>query len=333
MTKIYHVTEFSKDFVRLTNPPAWKNIADRIGAEFVLYNFPEFSQRKIDRDSSNDAIWVIEAAYPDMSKMSLVELRTYIPNGKLVLLGGDTIFYLRQGSYGLEGIQEADLWLDLMDEVVVFFQKLGIKSDHWIWSGSESIFNQFDEYVNNIPPDLSLKDVDLNCFMTMGTVYRQNMLRFFQQKGLTFAIGAGCEAKNFDEMIEVYRKSWFTLGSTSPSWTTGQRSSKGFRDCAGISLGSLLIYDDFIDIRKKFGGGSIVPLYDYNNFESITHLINVLREDPDMYQYLLRLQREWLRFNTLENQFMRKLTKHNIFSAKSLRDSESKGEIHETVLA
>src|SRR5688572_22542203 len=118
--QILHVTEKQKEFVFLTNPPAWKNIAKRIDAEFILYDFPEFAQRKIDRDSSNDSIWVIEAAYPDMAKMSLTELRTYIPNGKIVVLGGDTIYYLRQSSYGLDGVGEADLWLDLMDEVVVF---------------------------------------------------------------------------------------------------------------------------------------------------------------------------------------------------------------------
>jgi hypothetical protein len=246
--------------------------------------------------------------------MSMKELRKYIPNGKLVCLGGDTIWFLRRNEDHINSPHEVDLWLDLLDEVVVYYNNIGVKADSWMWTISESLLNECEEYKNNIDVDFDKKDMDFVSFITISTEYRRNMVDYFNKRKKTFAVGVKCDSDNVADMISAYKKAWFHLGTTSPSWTTGIRTMKGFRDWLAPALNTLLIYDDFPEIRKKFGGGYIVPLYDYNYFESAEILMEYIRNDKELYKHLLKMQKTWIEYNTLEKQFLRKFRKHNIIS-------------------
>lgn len=322
MTTIYHVSEPNQDFVYLTHPPALRNVSEELECEFTLYNLADFAQRKFDKDSSNDLVWVIEAAYLEMSKMSIKELRSFFPNGKVVVISGDGIYHVRQGRHQINSPFEVDLWLDLMDEMVNLYRNMGVKTDSWIWSISQTMLDSFPaEEV-----DFSKKELDFVSFMSIGgNPYREGMVKYFHEKGCSFATGVSSLAKNTDQMIEAYKKAYFHVGSTSPGWTTGLRTMKGFRDAIAPYNNCLMLYDDHPDIRSKFGGGSIVPLYDYNSWDSLLNLMVKLAQDQELFKYYLSLQKIWVDFNTLEKQFMRMFRKHEIINFK--KDNEIEKEL------
>ena len=58
---------------------------------------------------------------------------------------------------------------------------------------------------------------------------------------------------------------------------------KGFRDWIGPHMGSMLIYDDYPDIRKHFQGGELVPLYEYGVFEGILAIHEHYSQNTDQY--------------------------------------------------
>jgi hypothetical protein len=327
MTTIYHVTEPEKPFVYLSNPPALHNIANEIGAELVVYPLQQFAHRHIDADHSNEAIWFIEAAYPQMSGMGMKELRRFAPNGKLVVLGGDTVWFVRRNEHHVQDPHEVDLWLDLMDEVVCLYRNMGINADSWMWTVTQTLLDQCEEYTQNLPVNFDAKEFDFVSLITVSTDYRRALVEYFKSKNKSFVMGVNCTAQNIPAMVEVYRKSWFHLGTTSPSWTKGIRTMKGFRDWLAPALNTLLIYDNHSDIMSKYGGGAIVPLYSYNSFESADYLMWLLREDKERYEYILKHQKLWVSHNTLEKQFMRKLKLHNILPTQTPAEKEADSEL------
>lgn len=299
---VSHLIELvdGQPYYLLTVNLALRNVAKQLGLCYATHEeMPECNY---------DSLVVFSAANL-RSGLTTAELRRQYPNGKLVCISGDAIYFRHRGIDEFDSPLEVDLFLDLLDGMVEYYRGSGVNADAWMWTASETVVNDFMK--RNRP---KTQNVDFIGLFSKRLPYRHQLWKTIQDGGFSFinrpntgrtkmVVGFG-----LDELYVAYSKCRFTLGTTSSSErrlskATFLRSMKGFRDWLGPACGNVLIYDNHPDIIKKYP----CPLYDYDKPETIFGLIKNID-----YAKVLTEQQDWLLDNTLEKQFLRLFKKHSL---------------------
>jgi hypothetical protein len=305
-------------------------LVNYLNAEVKLYNYDELKQRRIEVDSSNEALLVFEIGNPQHAGLNTEHLRYWFPNAKIVALCGDTQYYQFNNLQPQMNPNGIDLHLELTISGVEWLKSKGAVVDWWKWGISEKLIMGAIGYKHAMLKTMEFcpeqKNIDFIGVFHPGTVtnvgsWRYNAVNFLKENGYTFTTGGGDGHydKDFYRLFNHYISSWFTLGTTShnrPEITRNQ-SAKFFRDELGPILDSLLIYNDCELIRKTFGD-YIVPFYDYDNNQTIVDLYKRLKETEE-YQQLIKKQKEWVFDNSFERLLIRKLMEHKILQVKDLK--------------
>jgi len=265
-------------------------------------NNPPQPQRQHDK-----GIIVFAAARLKIDRVKTSDLKAAYPTAKLVCLGSDTIWYLKgRSTTGMvDRIKntefmtpyDCDLFLDLIDEVVDAYNSKGINSDTWMWSVSERLLNDFLSRPRGEPTK------DFIGLWHLNNMTRHNIWHTIDRAGKT-SIRSGQVNYNLDELFSAYASCRFTIGTTSPSWTTPYRTMKGFRDWIGPPCGSVLIYDNHPDILRKY---TCCPTYDYNRPDEIITLAKTIDREA-----VLREQVQWAKDYCIDKQFLRLFRKHKL---------------------
>lgn len=320
---IYSVSEFEKPFVSLTVPPALKQLGQWLNTQVIVRDYRLWNVRAIDRDSSNDVLVIVECSYLDYCRLSVKELRTYFPNGKIVVLGSDTKYYQARNTFQINHPSEVDLWLDLMTECAGKYKNVyGIKADTWAWTIAKSQYDYLENFKEtflrqNGQVEKKYDAISVLSPHTLERGYRKEMVDYLNKSNLRFTNGGGHGQMdtNVIKIYENYLRSSVVIGSSShDNQVEVVRSIKGWRDSLAHPLDILLIYDDHPDIIKFYGG--CVPLYKYDDFSSLVHLINSFKNDPERYARYVRLQKDFILQNTIEQQLFRLLNKHGIINER-----------------
>lgn len=328
--KIITVTE-PRFYTHWTTTLALRDIASTIGAEFEEYWIPPcygvpFTLDEV-KQEDDEVIAVIHAAHLKIAKIKVSDLRSKWPKAKIVTLGSDTIPYtVGEGHHeslltdkinGFEFVSplDADLHLDSMWSCVQYLRGKGVKADHWLWSVCNESWRLAD-YMLSMFKHVG-KTFDAICFGNVNIQndnYRRRMWQHLSNRGLRIYFGGSLpfttlEESELKKIYLHYISSCVTIGTTSPSWTSA-RTMKGWRDSLGIVLGAPLVYDQHEEIEAVYP--DIVPLYDYNNFDSLADLIFEFRDNRNKADDLCDKQRSWLKNWTIEKQFMRKFAEYGI---------------------
>ena len=231
---------------------------------------------------------------PDFKEHDERLLRQKFPNAKLACFTGDSIYYGYPDAFPWT----VDLWLDTVKIAVNKTTKF--PAEHFYWSVSETILR--DIQASALECGAKSRWFISLCHSNSGERTRfMNDLKYSGREVLW--------NQNLWELrpiYELYAKSWFALGHTTPVHDNKARSMKGFRDWLAPALDCLLIYDDYPDIRDL----EIVPTYKYLDAGEVIRLTDLLRNNPKLYQDFLEKQKKWAWDNSLEQQIERLFKKY-----------------------
>lgn len=314
--KIYNITN-EIPFEHVSVNWGIQGLAKYFPCEIITLTQNQLLQGKIDADSSN-CLLITPIGHPQHAGKSLLDIKTWFPNSKIITLGCDTQYY-QTNNLGFQwgNPHEIDLILDLMPPYVELFQNQGYKADLWIWSTSDRLLNNLKHLSPTI--DYTRK---INTFIgvyhpaTILSGYRYELIQYITKQGLSFTRGNGCghEDNHLEDLWDCYLDSWLTLGTTSHNNNHWNHLGlmKGFRDWVGPVLNCPLIYNKHPNIEKIFGK-ILIPLYNFDNFDDLISLANILIENRDVYEDLLKLQKQWVDNNTIDKQLFNLLQKHELF--------------------
>lgn len=308
--KLYNVVENAL-YQKYTHGFAFQNFCTQCKIQHCEYTLDDFKNRNLIQDKNKNVIFVVDAAFCKIYNFSLYELKRYIPNGKIIVFGSDTIYYLsNMNTHEISNVEMCDLYLDTMVDVVDYYNKIGINSDLWKWSFSELYLSQLIKNNQEI-------NKTIDCFSLMSDYpdYRKYLKYYLDNKNINFIISGNKTGWDNKSICQAYGESYCILGSTSPSWTGNIRTMKGYRDYIAPFLNSILIYDNHPQIEKLYFNNDIVPKYDYNNLESIIELINKIKQMSKLdYNNLLQIQKEHFKYDSLEKQYYDLFIKHGVLN-------------------
>jgi len=307
---IYHISEESY-YQKFTNVLAIQNLCQSKKLPFKTYDISEFEAHRIDIDHDPKAVFIVEDAFAARGNWSAKTLRTFVPNGKIVIQGGDTAYLLEQNrSTGFNRFQ-VDLWLDTMRPVVEQFRSEGIISDIWKWT----ISKQFMEWAKTYS-ESNVKQAETRSVISLivaNTEYRKRLVQTFRDSKYILTVGTGKISSLPNVLFPLYFNSIVAVGTTSPSWTGNLRTMKGFRDWFAPFLGTVLIYDDHEQIINEYGGHDVLPIYEYDRQQSVLELIDELVDEPEKYSSFLKKQQVWAEANTIDQQLEDVFTRNQVW--------------------
>lgn len=331
MTAIWTVTE-SRFYTHWTTTLALRKLAEEKGLEFAVRDLDQFKAREW--PELRDPLVVLHAAHLKIAHVSTDELRASYPGCRLVVLGSDSLYYVRKYKDEHRGLlvdprgfefchpESVDLYLDLMQEGVEAFRALGVKADRWYWTASDAGLALAREVAQEPAPWLA---ADCVCYANPNVSapggYRKRLTYELGRRGLSILWGGTTEFVTLDPDVlrgiyRYYRKAAVCLGTSSPSWQP-DRSMKGWRDWFAPALGLPLIYDDIEEMKDGKGpitGPPPVEHFGYEDWDGLAKLIRWHREEYDTTLYLDRVcrQQDWADDNTLEKQFARVFDKYGL---------------------
>lgn len=320
MINILAITEYDKPFVYLTTGQAFKNLSSYIDCTVTILDFRHWFQsiRQQSIKANDIDLLICESVYIELNRFTITFLRSIYPNAKIVVLGSDTIYYITTGKnngYQFDSPLEVDLFLEKMDVCIEEYQKRGVNVDSWMWTASDELLDYIEAKDKYYTQEREFDFIGVYHPISINNIgsYRQRMVQYLTDHGYKFTQGGGTghEDQNYDRLFSHYRRSWFTLGTTSHN-NPLFHSMKGFRDWIGPAMGALLIYDDYPDVIKKFHGGTLVPTYPYEDFKAITEIADYYKNDLEAFNSLLELQKKWARANTIEKQLHKLFLEHHI---------------------
>lgn len=285
-------------------------LAKRLGYEHIFYTIEQFHDGRVEPDSRS-GLFIFEGALLKESYRTTKDIKTWFPNCKIVALTGESLTYKHgYAHYTNNPTREfefydgydIDLWLDGNDEIVEDYRKKGLTVDYWMWTVSQFMI---DLFLNR--PRIE-KYQDIVCLIGHKREYRQALMGFMNGRyRCQWGSGAGDGNYDFDHLFNSFSGSRFVLGTSSPCWWTN-RSVKGFRDWLGPICGTVLIYDDYPDVVKKYP----CPIYPYEDFQAISELMEGIWSDQEQYNKILAEQVAWAQDNTIVNQLQRRLTQYKL---------------------
>ena len=304
-------------------------------AEVTTYHYDALKNRTFDGDSGNDVLFIFEIGNPQHSNWTTKQLREKFPNAKFVALCSDTIYYQLNGLPFQMDPDGIDLHLEVMPQSVEWLNSKGIRAEFFRWGISDDLINKalafasntfFKDFADKLhdghSKNLSYKkDIDFIGVYHPGTIsnpqcWRHHAVKHIENNGYIFTQGGGNghQDDNIERLLSHYTRSKFTLGTSSHNRPELTRLGcmKFFRDELGPLLNSLLIYDKHPNVELRYNyGKEVVPLYDYDNFESILDLHKKLWNSVE-YDRLLFKQKIFVMRHSFERELLRCLVKHNI---------------------
>lgn len=293
---IYNIIEPSC-YQRLTNGLAIPEIAKANNIECKTYTIEEFLSLKCDIDSSNEAIFFTESAFL-RSDISFSDVRSLVPNGKIINIGSDSIYFTRENKDEILEVEEVDLWLDTMSECVEYYRNKGLKSEQYYWTISEAYIREIEQHTY-----ISRKEMDFVCLARVNSEYRRNLSSNLFINGYNGYWGTGSISSDLPFLGELYHSCYVCLGTTSPAGNINIRSMKGFRDWIAPFFGTVLIYDYHPDMYEFHID---LDFYEYEYFQSITSIIEYYKDlyikFPHKYIEKVKKQQETAISNSIEKQ-------------------------------
>jgi hypothetical protein len=310
---IYHIVENSC-YQRLTNGLAIPNMAKQLGIECKTYSIYEFQNAIVDRDSSQDAVFIAESAFFRDSLLDARQLRRLIPNGKLINMASDSIYFTRKNDDEFYFLPEYfDLWLDTMEECKEYYQSKGLFADIWRWTISDKYIDLIDDYLFNLQEGFmyepSKKEKDYVCLARLNSIYRQQLKHYLDENRLKGTFGTGALSSDLKDLYELYNTAWVAIGTTSPAGQDDIRTMKGFRDWIAPFFGTVLVYDDHPEMNWA---SSVLPRYDYNDFPDLKAFIIDVKHYPDLSKQYIKKQKAFILNHTIEKQLINLFRKHSI---------------------
>jgi hypothetical protein len=267
------ITEPDKLFVYTCTGRAFENLSTYIDCETRVEDYKVWSQTiHVEEDVD---VFIFESVYLELTRFTTAHLRHFYPNAKLVAMGSDTIYFIgenKNGGYQFNSPLDVDLFLEKMDDCIEEYERRGVNVDNWMWTISDWMI----EYLKKFElVSFDEREYDFIGVYAPHTIqregsYRNRMVRHIEDAGFRFTQGGGSghEDNDLDRLLNMYCNSKFTLGTTSHD-NPKFHGMKGFRDWIGPFLGSLLIYDDYKDVIKRYDGRNTVPVYPYDDFDVI----------------------------------------------------------------
>jgi len=296
----------------LTVHEDYKVLAKRLGYEHKFYTIGQLQEEQVDHDSSPDTLFIFECALLKLPHKTTKDIKRWFPNCKIIALGSDSLTYKsgydwrypqNPSPYEIYDIHDVDLWLDINDEMVEDYAKLGLKTDWWENTTSHYMIEQYENR-----PRID-KTQDIISLIGHRNPYRNALVTFLESRyKCQFGMHPSAADFNLDHMYRDFSKSRIVLGTTSPCWWSN-RSMKGFRDWLGPLCGTVLIYDDHPDVIRKY---NTCPIYKYDDFETISELFTEITTDDELYGKLLAEQLAWIKQNTIAIQLYNALIKHGV---------------------
>ncbi len=262
---------------------ALKNIARESGKEYHGITYTDLGFIDSLQQQSEPCIVCIENNYYH-DEAFLAKLKRKFPNSKIVMFSGDTVYYKPQ--------IVPDLLFETMKECIGW---VNCPTEHFYWSISEDLMRQA-ENTERLP-----KEQDCICLCNGAS----NERRIFMG---TVGCLYGLDIWNLEAIFKAYSKCWVALGHTVSVWENRPRSMKGFRDWIAPFCDTVLIYDNYPDIIDI----GVVPTYEFKNPDSAKALIERLKNEPEFYAGILKMQKEWAYAHTLEYQIGTTLRKHDL---------------------
>lgn len=281
-----------------TYDAALKNIGSRFNIEYhepKITSLDHLVNFTFDLPQYDSPI-IFFAYHPNFKQRWREIIHEKCPNAKIIMTGGDTIYY------GVEEVKTTpcDVFIETISFIV---NKLNaaFPSEFIYWTISETIKSELK--TNHI-------DNSLICLCGQTPIRKE----FFDSLGrIGYDINYGLSEFNLDKMYELYSKSKFTIGNTMPAPGFRHhtlRSMKGMRDWFGPACDSLLICDDYPDIKKI--GQDILPTYKYRDYKHLSNILNRFNNDDELYSYTLNNQKQWLASHTMEKQLTAILQKYGL---------------------
>lgn len=285
---------YKVQFVEYTLGFALSNIAAMHNIEYEECHYND-GEKHLNIEIRPDYKYIVCFIYdPNRSEITLKQLKRQ-QNVRLVQFGGDVHYYRVDPNH----FKHVHLHIDTMLRVQEEIEELGTSYAHYYWSISQKM-------IDMIKPDKVEKTHDLICLCRNNTQYRN---KFFKDIGNKYALKINLNEYDYDKIVEHYKSSLICLGTSSPCtnyWH--KRSMKGFRDWIAPFCDTVLIYDDINEIRLT----DVVPMYKYDDMESLFGLIEEMKNDADKRSFYIEKQKHWAVNNTIDNQLTNILRNKNI---------------------
>lgn len=305
-------------------PTAAMGLADQWNATFLSICVETLTGSAVSEYKShfslpNVAIVLVAAFGRRLSVSELVQVKH--PSSILLCFGGDTLYANQQGSQcEFDSCHACDVYLDLIDGVVMNMRTQKFESHPWIWTPSAALLALVENklivvngsYMNAHSSVVNEMPVKIMMLFSLQSEYRARLREAIKQlqeesAGLFAVYDTQQAFLDPDSVFDLYSKSFITLSttSTSPAWIhVNCRSVKGFRDWIAPSLGSLLVTDDHPDNIRKYGPG--VFYYRYGDFDHLKQTIKDtwqrMGTHTEQRAATLRRQRDWVKNNILDIQ-------------------------------
>lgn len=314
--KIYCVTDYNIPCAYTCTGWGVEGLSKYIpNAEVKMMSYDQMKARELTPDSGHDVFFFFEIGNPQHCGVTTADLRKLYPNGKLIAFCSDTIYYQMNGGRLQMEPNGIDLHLEVMPQSVEWLRNQGIATELWMWTLSDKLLGQALGYrlLHSYEKIYNFIGVYHPCTIDNPECWRHHAINYIREHGYRFTNGGGNGHGDTDlgRLFTHYMQSFFTLGTTSHNRPELTRLGcmKGFRDWLGPVLGSLLIYDNHPNVMNTFNQRGIVPIYEYDNLESIIHLHKELYGHHVYSMYMAR-QLNWIRDNTIDKQLV------NIMKAK-----------------
>lgn len=286
---------------------AIEELGNILELETIIYDREDFLQGKI-QQTQEEVLFIFEAGTPQHAGYTMAKMKWYYPNSTFVALSSDAIIYKEELRYDQLDYNYVDILLDVEDKALdyVTSKYRSVIGEKWLWTTSQWLLREAEHfYLRNNP----VRDIDFICVAILSGEYRQNLRKYLEGAGYKFSNGGGCghEDNDLHRLFSHYSRSKWTLGTTSHN-NPKIRGMKGFRDWIGPKLGAPLIYDNYPQVMGAYG--MVVPYYDYNDFSSITRLVESI-SDEKRTEISIN-QCFWIQNNTIEDQLYRVIKKHGI---------------------
>lgn len=328
--KIYSFADWNVPCTYTTLAWGVQGLKNYLNADVHIYSYNELINRTINIDTDNNVLLIFEIGNPQHAGLNTYHLRQWFPNAKLIALCGDTQYYQFNNLNPQIDPNGIDLHLEITLSGVEWLKSKGAIADWWHWSISEQLIELATNYkkISNKTSDFvaNKKQFDFIGVFHPNTInntegWRHHAIKHIIANNLSFTNGGGDGHYDNDlyRLFEHYICSWFTFGTTSHNHPliTKNQSAKFFRDELGPILDSLLIYNN-CELISKIYGADLLPLYDYDNYQSIIELYHKYKDTDDYYR-LLNLQKEWVVEHSFEKELLIKLLEHKIIKKEDIK--------------
>lgn len=279
----------------------------------IIYDFEDFASRNI-KPETDKVIFIFESGTPQHAGLSMLDMKRYFPNSVFITLSSDAIIYIKEHKRNQLDYEYIDILMDVEDEALEHYCNLhrNLIGEKWLWTTSCWMHNRCLEYTSEFERCITKNSTwDFILVGMIGGQYRVDMKNYIESRGYKFTNGGGNghEDNDLQRLMNHYHRSKITLGTTSHN-NPNIRGMKGFRDWIGPLFGAPLIYDNYPQVMGAYG--SVVPYYEYGNFEQIISLWDQLWSDDTLRRKVLEHQIAWIKVNTIEEQLYKVIRKYGI---------------------